>query len=81
MVIKNGKFKKERQYIGQKKGNKRTNNDLQNTTHKTNNRVTRTPLEHGGEVRYCGRVINPCSTCSTHRVTFVTNPMIIHEIL
>jgi hypothetical protein len=35
---------KDRQHNGQKKKDKRTNNDLQNTTHKTKDRVTRTPL-------------------------------------
>ena len=33
-----------------KKKVKRTNNDLQNTTHKTKDRVTRTPLKTGGEL-------------------------------
>ena len=31
---------KDRQHNGQKKKNKRTNNDLQNTTQKTKDRVT-----------------------------------------
>ena len=35
---------------------KRTNNDLQNTAPKTNNRATRTPLKTWGEVRCSGRV-------------------------
>ena len=38
---------KDRQYNGQKKKYKRTNNDLQNITHKTNDRATRTPLKLG----------------------------------
>ena len=38
---------KDRQHNGQKKKNKRTNNDLQNTTQKTKDRVTRTPLKTG----------------------------------
>ena len=38
---------KNRQHNGQKK---RTKNDLQNT-HKTKDRVTRTPLKTGGELR------------------------------
>jgi len=33
-----------------------TNNDLQNITHKTKDRVTRTPLKTGGELRCSGRV-------------------------
>jgi len=37
---------KDRQHNGQKKKNKRTNNDLQNI-HKTKERVTRTPLKSG----------------------------------
>jgi hypothetical protein len=36
--------KKNRQHKGQKKKDKRTNNDPQNITHKTKDRVTRTPL-------------------------------------
>ena len=34
--------KKDRQHNSQKKSDKRTNNDIQNITHKTNDRVTRT---------------------------------------
>ena len=34
---------------------KRTNNDLQNTTQKTKDRVTLTPLKTGGELRWSGR--------------------------
>ena len=37
-------LKKNRQHIGQKKKYKRTNNDLQNITHKTKDQVTQTPL-------------------------------------
>jgi hypothetical protein len=36
--------KEDKQHNGQKKKNKRTNNDLQNTD-KTKDRVTRTPLK------------------------------------
>ena len=35
---------------------KRTNNDLQNTTQKTKDRVTPTPLKTGGELMCSGRV-------------------------
>jgi hypothetical protein len=48
---------------------KRTNNDLQNITHKTKNRVTRTPLIIGGELMCSGRVSNSCSTSVIRRVT------------
>ena len=44
-VIRIHKSKKNRQHNGLKKKDKRTNNDLQNTTHKTKDRATRTPLE------------------------------------
>jgi hypothetical protein len=44
-----------------KKKDKRTNNDLQNTTHKTKDRATRTPLKtgrgEGGVWKCCGRKI------------------------
>ena len=45
---------------------KGTNNDLQNITQKTKDRVTRTPLK-------TGRVNSSCSTSGTRRVTLVTN--------
>ena len=44
-VIGIRKLKKDRQHNGQKKKGKRTNNDPHNMTHKTKNRVTRTPLK------------------------------------
>ena len=44
-VIRFRKSKKNRQYNGQKKKNKRTNNDIQNITHKTKDRLTRIPLK------------------------------------
>ena len=46
-VIRIRKSKKGRQHNGQKKKDKRTNNDLQNIAHKTKDRVTRTPLKTG----------------------------------
>jgi hypothetical protein len=39
-----------------KEKDKRTNNDLQNITHKITDRVTRTPLKTGDELRCSGRV-------------------------
>ena len=38
---------KDRQHNGQKKKDKRTNNDLHNITHKTKDQVTLTPLKTG----------------------------------
>ena len=59
---------------------KRPNNDLQNNTNKTKDRVTRTPLKPGGELRCSGRESSSCSISGTHRVTLVTNPVINHEM-
>ena len=50
-VIRIRKSKKDRQLNGQTKKDKRKNNDLQNITHKTKDRVTRTPLRTGCELR------------------------------
>jgi hypothetical protein len=44
-------------------------------THKTKDRVTRTPLKTWGELRCSGRV----STSGTRRVNLVTNSVISHE--
>ena len=54
---------------------KRRNNDLQNLSQKTKDRVTRTPLKTRGELRCCGWVISSCSTSGTRRVTLVTHPV------
>jgi hypothetical protein len=78
-VISGCKSKNDRQYTGQKKTDKRTNNDLQNITHKTKDRVTRAPLKTGGELRFSRRVSSSCSTSGTRRVTLVTNPVTSHE--
>ena len=64
-VIRTRKAKKHRKHNGQEKKYKRTNNDLQNITHKTIDRVTRIPLKTGGELRWYGRVSSSCSTSST----------------
>ena len=48
-------------------------------THKTKDRVTRTPLKTGGELRCSGRVSSSCSTSDTSRVHLVRNPVISHE--
>jgi len=48
----------KRQQNGQKK--KKVKNDLQNITHKTKDRVTRTPLKTEGELRCFGRVSSSC---------------------
>ena len=48
-------------------------------TIKTKDRVTRTPIKTGVELRCSGRVSSSCSTSGTRRVNLVTNPVISHE--
>jgi hypothetical protein len=48
-------------------------------TYKTKDRVTRTPLKTGGELRCSGRIGTSCSTSDIHRVNLVTNPAISRE--
>jgi hypothetical protein len=55
----------------------RTNNDLQNITHKTKERVTRTPLKTEGELRCSGRVGSSCSTDVTGRVNLVLMSLLL----
>jgi hypothetical protein len=47
--------------------------------HKTKDRVIRTPLKTGGDLRCSGRVSSSCSTSGIRRVNLVTNPVIFHE--
>jgi hypothetical protein len=68
--------KKNRQHNGQKKKDKRANNDPQNIT---KDRVTRTHLKPGGELRCSGRVGSSFSTCDTRCVNLVKIPVISHE--
>ena len=48
-------------------------------THKTKDRITRTPLKTGGELMCSGRVSRSCSTTGTRRVNLVTNPVMCLE--
>ena len=48
-------------------------------THKTKDRVTRTPLKTEGELRCSVTVNSSCFTIGTRRVKLVTNPMISPE--
>jgi hypothetical protein len=48
-------------------------------TYKTKDRVARTPLNTGGELRCSGRVRSSCSTIDIRRVNLVTNPVISRE--
>ena len=56
-VIRSIKSKKDRQHNDQKKA-QRTNKDLQNTTQKTKNRATRTPLQTGRDSSSCCTCVN-----------------------
>jgi len=53
----------------QKNKDKRTNNDLQNTTEKNEDRATQTGLKTGGELRCSWRVSSPFSIRDTRPVT------------
>jgi len=55
-VIRSRNSNKDRQHIGQKKKDKRTNNDLQNITQESKVRAT----SPGGELRLHGRVGISC---------------------
>ena len=77
-VIGIRKSKEDRQHNGQNKKHKWTNNDLQNTTQKTKDRVTQTSLKSGVELRCSGRASSSCSTSGTRRVNLFTNPVISH---
>jgi hypothetical protein len=48
-------------------------------TYRTKDRVARTPLKTGGELRCSRRVGSSCSTSGTRRVNLVTNPVISRE--
>ena len=53
----------------------RVQKDKQRSTkhvHKTKDRVTRTPLKTGGELRWSGRVSSSCSTIGTRRVNLAS---------
>ena len=75
-IIRNRISKKNRQHNGQKKKYKQRSTKH---THKAKDRVTRTPLKTGGELRCSGRVNSSCSASDTRRVNLVTNPVISHE--
>jgi hypothetical protein len=78
-VIRIRKSKKDRQHNGPKKRDKRTNNNLQNTTQKTKDWAAGASIKPRGELRCSGPVNRFCSTSGTRRVTLVTNPVTSHE--
>jgi hypothetical protein len=67
--------KNNRQRNGQKKKYKQRSTKH---THKTKDRVTRTPLKTGGELRCSGKWSSSCTTSGTRRVNLVTSPGISH---
>ena len=67
---------KDKQHNGQKKKDKQR---YTKHTYKSKDRVTRTPLKTGGELRYSGRIGSSCSTSGTRRVNLVTNPVVSRE--
>ena len=77
-VIRSRKSKMDRQYNSKEKTDKKTNNDLHNTTQKTRDWVKRIPINLEVLFRCSGRVCSSCSTSGTRRVTLVTNSIINH---
>jgi len=75
-VIRISVSKKNRQHNGQKNKVQKDKQRSTKHTYKTKDRVTRTPLNSGGELRCSGRVSSSCSTSGTRRVNLVTNPVI-----
>ena len=67
---------KDKQNNGQKKRDKRTNNNLQNTTQKTKDRAARTPIKSVGDLRCSGRESSSCSNTGTRRVILLTTPQL-----
>ena len=59
---------KDRQHNGLNKIDKGTNNDLQNTKQKTQNRPSWTTLKPGDVLRCSGRINSSCYTCDTHLI-------------
>ena len=64
-IIRIRKSQKDRQFNGQTKRDKTTTNDVQNTTHKTKDPATRSPLN-----LWCsGRDSSSCSMCAIRSVS------------
>ena len=64
-------MKKDRQRNDQKKKDKRTNNNLQNITHKTKDRVTRTPIKAMYNLNYGVRQLY-CQNNENINITHIT---------
>jgi len=61
-----------------KKGQKDKHRSSKHTD-KTKDRVTRTPLKTGGELRFSGRGINSCSTSGSRHVNLFTDQVVSNE--
>ena len=75
-IIRIRKSKKNRQHNSQKKKDKQR---FIKQTHQTKDRVARTPLKIGGELRCSGRISSSCSTSGIRRVNLVINLVISHK--
>ena len=73
------RISKNRQHNDQKEKEQKDKQRSTKHIHKTKDRVTRTPLKIGGELRSSERVGSSCSTNDTRHVNLATNPVISHE--
>jgi hypothetical protein len=69
-VIRSRNSKKNRQLNGQKKKGQKDKQRSTKHTHKTKDRVTRTPLKTGGELGCSGRIGSSCSTSGIRNDNF-----------
>ena len=65
------KLKKDRQSNGQKNNDKRTNNDLQNTTQKTKYRATRTSLKSNNDLQNTTQTTKDQATRTSLKQTMI----------
>jgi len=77
-VIRIRKSKKQTTQWPKEKGQKDKQRSTKHT-HKTKDRVTRTPLNTGAELRCSSRVSSSRSSSGTRRVNIVTHPWLSHE--
>jgi hypothetical protein len=73
-VIRMRKSKKNKQHNGRKKKVQKDKQRSTKHTHKTEDRLTRTPLEIESELSCSRRESNSCSKCDTRRVTLACKP-------
>jgi hypothetical protein len=78
-VIRIRILKKNKQRNGQKKKIQKDKQRSAKQTYQAKDRIIRTPLKTGSELRCSGRVSSSCSTCGTRRVYLVTHPVIGHQ--